>query len=199
MRTICFRPSPPRGRPICVRIWCGASCPGKVARSSLPAPNRSLDDLVQVASLGLVKSIDGFDPSLGSRSRPTPRRRSSAAPTPFPRSRLEPSAAARPGATTGIDRADGALAEELGRHPTPTEIAARLRHGRGRAASRGHSARSTRSLDSQFAGGGVADLGRDAWRNGPGYDRVEAEAAAARGRSSTTASGECCACGSSTR
>ena len=25
----------------------------------------SLDDLVQVASLGLLKSIDGFDPSLG--------------------------------------------------------------------------------------------------------------------------------------
>ena len=70
-----------------------------------------------------------------------------------------------------IDRATDALAEELGRHPTPTEIAARLNVTVEDVLDgiEAIHARRTRSLDSpEFAGGGVADLGRDAWRNGAG-------------------------------
>ena len=133
----------------------------------------SLDDLMQVASLGLVKSIDGFDPSLGfpftAYATPTIlgelRRhfRDHVWNLRLPRGLQE--------LTMRIDRATAALAEELGRHPTPTEIAARLNvtvedvldgieaiHARQDAVAR----------LPQFAGGGVADLGRDAWRNGAG-------------------------------
>ncbi len=133
----------------------------------------SLDDLVQVASLGLVKSIDGFDPSRGlpfeAYAVPTIlgelRRhfRDHVWNLRLPRGLQE--------LTMKIDRAADGLAEELGRHPTPTEIAERLditcrgraRGNRGRSRPKHAVARRT-----EYAGRGVGDRDRDAWRNGIG-------------------------------
>ena len=88
----------------------------------------SLDDLVQVANLGLVKSINGFDPTRGfpfsAYATPTIlgelRRhfRDHVWNLRLPRGLQE--------ATMKIERATDRLAEELGRYPTPTEIAERL-------------------------------------------------------------------------
>jgi RNA polymerase sigma-B factor len=88
----------------------------------------SLDDLIQVANLGLVKAIDGFDPS---RGKPFP---AYAVPTilgeirrhfrdhvwnvRLPRGLQE--------LTMQLDDATTALTEELGRFPTAAEIADRL-------------------------------------------------------------------------
>jgi RNA polymerase sigma-B factor len=88
----------------------------------------SLDDLVQVAGLGLVKAIDGFDPG---RERPFA---AYAVPTilgelrrhfrdhvwnvRLPRALQE--------RTMKLDSATSALTEKLGRFPTPAEIADRL-------------------------------------------------------------------------
>ncbi len=88
----------------------------------------SLDDLVQVASLGLIKAIDGFDPE---RGRPFA---AYAVPTilgelrrhfrdhvwnvRLPRGLQE--------LTMKVDDAVGLLTEELGRHPTPAQIAERI-------------------------------------------------------------------------
>ena len=163
----------------------------------------SLDDLVQVASLGLMKSIDGFDPSLGFPFQ------AYAVPTilgelrrhfrdhvwnlRLPRGLQE--------LTMKIDRAADGLAEELGRYPTPTEIAKRLDvtvEDVLDGIEAGH-ARSTQSLDAPTSQDEESlTLVETLGRTEAGYDRVEAEEAAA-GPSSTSASGECCACGSSTR
>jgi RNA polymerase sigma-B factor len=88
----------------------------------------SLDDLVQVAGLGLVKAIDGFDPE---RGRPFA---AYAVPTilgelrrhfrdhvwnvRLPRALQE--------RTMKLDAATAALTDELGRFPTPAELAERL-------------------------------------------------------------------------
>ena len=88
----------------------------------------SIDDLVQVASLGLVKAIDGFDPD---RGRPFA---AYAVPTilgelkrhfrdhvwnlRLPRSLGE--------LTMKVDETTGVLTERLGRFPTATEIAEHL-------------------------------------------------------------------------
>jgi RNA polymerase sigma-B factor len=88
----------------------------------------SLDDLVQVAGLGLVKAVDGFDPEFG---RPFA---AYAVPTilgelrrhfrdhvwnvRLPRALQE--------RTMKLDKATAALTDELGRFPTPAELAERL-------------------------------------------------------------------------
>jgi len=88
----------------------------------------SFDDLVQVANLGLVKAIDGFDPG---RGRPFT---AYAVPTilgelrrhfrdhvwnvRLPRGLQE--------LTMKVDEATARLTEELGRSPTPAELAERL-------------------------------------------------------------------------
>jgi RNA polymerase sigma-B factor len=90
--------------------------------------SESLDDLVQVAGLGLVKAVDGFDPG---RGRPFT---AYAVPTilgeirrhfrdhvwnvRLPRGLQE--------LTMKVDKATTALTDELGRFPTPTELAAHL-------------------------------------------------------------------------
>jgi RNA polymerase sigma-B factor len=145
----------------------------------------SLDDLVQVASLGLVKSIDGFDPSLGFPFK------AYAVPTilgelrrhfrdhvwnlRLPRSLQE--------LTMKIDRAADGLAEELGRHPTPTEIARRLDvtvEDVLDGIEAGH-ARTTQSLDAPSTEDQESVTVVDALGGTEaGYDRVEAEEAAAR-------------------
>ena len=82
-----------------------------------------------------------------------------------------------------IDRATDALAEELGRHPTPTEIAARLNVTVEDVLDgiEAIHARRTRSLDSPSSQEeGSLTLVETLGVTEPGYDRVEAEEAAAR-------------------
>ena len=145
----------------------------------------SLDDLVQVASLGLVKSIDGFDPSRGlpfeAYAVPTIlgelRRhfRDHVWNLRLPRGLQE--------LTMKIDRAADGLAEELGRHPTPTEIAERLDitvEDVLEGIEAGH-ARSTQSLDAPTTQDeGSVTVIETLGGTEAGYDRVEAEEAAGR-------------------
>ena len=145
----------------------------------------SLDDLVQVASLGLVKSINGFDPSRGlpfeAYAVPTIlgelRRhfRDHVWNLRLPRGLQE--------LTMKIDRAADGLAEELGRHPTPTEIAERLGvrvEDVLEGIEAGH-ARSTQSLDAASTQDeGSVTLVETLGGTEAGYDRVEAEEAAGR-------------------
>ena len=144
----------------------------------------SLDDLVQVASLGLVKSINGFDPALGYpfKAYATPtilgelRRhfRDHVWNLRLPRGLQE--------LTMKIDRAADGLAEELGRHPTPTEIAKSLDvtvEDVLDGIEAGH-ARATQSLDAPSTDEeGSVTLVETLGRTEGGYDRVEAQAAAA--------------------
>ncbi len=145
----------------------------------------SRDDLVQVASLGLVKSINGFDPSLGfpfmAYAVPTIlgelRRhfRDHVWNLRLPRGLQE--------LTMKIDSAVDGLAEELGRHPTPTEIAERLDvtvEDVLDGIEAGH-VRSTQSLDAPSSQDeGSLTLVETLGGTEVGYDRVEAEEAAAR-------------------
>lgn len=145
----------------------------------------SLDDLVQVASLGLVKSINGFDPSLGfpfeAYATPTIlgelRRhfRDHVWNLRLPRGLQE--------LTMKIDRAAEGLVEELGRYPTPTEIAKRLDvtvEDVLDGIEAGH-ARSTHSLDAPISQDEESlTLVERLGRTEAGYDRVEAEEAASR-------------------
>lgn len=144
----------------------------------------SLDDLVQVASLGLVKAINGFDPALGFPfevyATPTIlgelRRhfRDHVWNLRLPRGLQE--------LTIKIRRATDDLADELGHSPTPTDIAKRL-HITVEDVLDGieaNHARRTHSLDAPSSQDAASPTvietlgGTD-----PGYDRVEAEAAAA--------------------
>ena len=144
----------------------------------------SIDDLVQVASLGLVKAIDGFDPD---RGRPFA---AYAVPTilgelkrhfrdhvwnlRLPRSLGE--------LTMKVDETTGVLTERLGRFPTATEIAEQLEVEVDdvlAALEAGH-ARRTLSLDAPRPGddGGASAAVESVPSTDPGFDRVEAELAA---------------------
>ncbi len=140
-----------------------------------------LDDLIQVANLGLVKAVDGFDPDLG---RPFA---AYAVPTilgeirrhfrdrvwnvRLPRGLQE--------LTMKIDQATDELTEELGRVPTAAQIAGRIEVTvedvlEGMEAS---NARRTASLDAPQPGEEeraprIESLGETE----NGYDRVEANA-----------------------
>jgi RNA polymerase sigma-B factor len=145
----------------------------------------SLDDLLQVANLGLVKWINGFDPSRGfpfeAYAVPTIlgelRRhfRDHVWNLRLPRGMQE--------LTMQIDRAADGLAEELGRHPTPTEIAQRLDvtvENVLEGIEAGH-ARGTQSLDAPSTQDeGSVTLVETLGGTEAGYDRVEAADAAGR-------------------
>jgi len=144
----------------------------------------SLEDLVQVANLGLIKAVDGFDPS---RGKPFT---AYAVPTilgelrrhfrdhvwnlRLPRGLQE--------LTMKVDRATAQLTEELGRYPTPAQIAESLGIGVEEVleALTAGQARSTLSLDAprgdeEDSAPVVETLGLD----DPGYGGVEAQMAAA--------------------
>jgi len=144
----------------------------------------SLEDLVQVANLGLIKAVDGFDPS---RGKPFT---AYAVPTilgelrrhfrdhvwnlRLPRGLQE--------LTMKVDRATAQLTEELGRYPTPAQIGETLGVGVEQVleALTAGQARSTLSLDAprgdeEDSAPVVETLGLD----DPGYGGVEAQMAAA--------------------
>lgn len=144
----------------------------------------SLDDLVQVASLGLVKAVDGFDPE---RGRPFT---AYAVPTilgelrrhfrdhvwniHLPRSLQE--------RTMSVDNAVNQLTEELGRFPTVAQIATRLEISQEDVleALRAGEARRTLSLDAPAMRDdedSVATVETIASEE-LGFDRVEADEAA---------------------
>jgi RNA polymerase sigma-B factor len=140
----------------------------------------SLDDLVQVAGLGLVKAVDRFDPDHGrgfaAFAVPTIlgeiRRhfRDHVWNVRLPRGLQE--------ITMKVDDATSRLTEELGRFPTPKEIARRLEVSVEdvlEALEAGHARRTLsldapRSAEDEDAATGLESIG-DA---DPGYDRVEA-------------------------
>lgn len=143
-----------------------------------------LDDLIQVASLGLVKALDGFDLERGKDFN------AYAAPTilgelrrhfrdrvwelRLPRGLQDRTLAVREAAT--------ALSEELGRTPTVSQIAARLELSEEEVLEtiEADSARRTLSLDAPRSREGeeseptIETVGRPE----AGYDRIEAQLAA---------------------
>jgi RNA polymerase sigma-B factor len=141
-----------------------------------------MEDLMQVAELGLVAAIKGFDPS---RGKPFT---AYAVPTilgeikhhfrdrvwnlRLPRSLQE--------ATATVDRATERLTGELGRAPSPVEIAERTELSE-RAVREALSAAEVRYTVSYDAPAGGADdettAGDRIGGIDPGYDRVEAELA----------------------
>jgi RNA polymerase sigma-B factor len=142
-----------------------------------------LEDLIQVANLALVKAVDGFEPSRGkpftAYAVPTIlgelRRhfRDHVWTVRLPRGLGE--------LTLEVERATDALAEQLGRNPTPAQIADLLGTSIEDVLEslEADHARRTRSLDAPLRGDEdsmpavetVAEVE-------PGYDRVEAQLAA---------------------
>jgi RNA polymerase sigma-B factor len=146
--------------------------------------SEQLDDLVQVASLGLLKSLEGFDPERGTafvayaapsilgelrrhfRDRVWELR--------LPRGLQE--------RTMQVEDAARKLSDELGRSPTPSQIAQRLELSEEEvtAALQADQERRTLSLDAPGAPGDeeVAPMVETVGRLEPGYEAVEAQAAA---------------------
>ncbi len=147
--------------------------------------SEQLDDLFQVASLGLVKALDGFDPGRGENfvayAAPTIlgelRRhfRDRVSDVRLPRGLQE-----RAMAVSGAIRE---LAEEGGRTPTVSAIASRLELSEDEVseALQADEARRTLSLDAPAgrADADAAPLGASVGEGDSGYERVEAKLAAA--------------------
>jgi RNA polymerase sigma-B factor len=145
-----------------------------------------LEDLIQVASLGLVKALDGFDPECGDSFK------AYAVPTilgelrrhfrdrvwelRLPRSLQERTMVVREAATV--------LSDELGRTPTISQIAERLQLSEEEVfeAFEADSARRTFSLDAPGGREGTEPepepMIETVGGTEPGYDRVEAQLAA---------------------
>jgi RNA polymerase sigma-B factor len=144
----------------------------------------SLDDLIQVAGLGLVKAVDGFDPERGkpfaAYAVPTIlgelRRhfRDHVWTVRLPRGLQELS--------MRVDAATTELTEELGRAPTPVELSDRLEVSvedvleaiEAAHARRTLSLDAPRTNDGEDPGPAIDTLPATE----PGYDRIEAELAA---------------------
>jgi RNA polymerase sigma-B factor len=147
--------------------------------------SEQLDDLFQVASLGLVKALDGFDPARGENfvayAAPTIlgelRRhfRDRVSDVRIPRGLQE-----RAMAVSGAIRE---LSEEGGKTPTVSAIASRLELSEDEVseALQADEARHTLSLDAPAgrADPDTASLGESVGEGEPGYERVEAKLAAA--------------------
>ncbi|HXF00267.1 MAG TPA: sigma-70 family RNA polymerase sigma factor [Solirubrobacterales bacterium] len=143
-----------------------------------------LEDLIQVASLGLVKALDGFDPERGDSFK------AYAAPTilgelrrhfrdrvwdlRLPRTLQE--------RTLVVRQAAAALSDELGRTPTVSQIAERLELSEEEVieALEAESARRPLSLDAQRSPEDSESQPMVETVGGPepGYDRVESQVAA---------------------
>ena len=147
--------------------------------------SEQLDDLFQVASLGLVKALDGFDPARGENfvayAAPTIlgelRRhfRDRVSDVRLPRGLQE-----RAMAVSGAIRE---LSEEGGKTPTVSAIASRLDLSEDEVseALQADEARHTLSLDAPAgrADADTAPLGESVGEGESGYERVEAKLAAA--------------------
>jgi RNA polymerase sigma-B factor len=143
----------------------------------------SLDDLIQVAGLGLVKAVDGFDPARGkpfaAYAVPTIlgelRRhfRDHVWTVRLPRGLQE--------LTMSVDAATTQLTEELGRLPTAAELSERLEVSVEQVleAIEASHARRTLSLDAprRTDGDDPGPAIETLPASEPGYDRVEAELA----------------------
>ena len=143
-----------------------------------------LDDLIQVASLGLVKALDGFDPKRGDSFK------AYAAPTilgelrrhfrdrvyelRLPRRLQE--------RTIIVREAVAALSEELGRTATVCQIAQRVELSEEEVleAFEADTARHTLSLDAprSHEGAELQPMIETVGRQEPGYERVDAQLAA---------------------
>jgi RNA polymerase sigma-B factor len=142
----------------------------------------SLEDLIQVASLGLVKALDGFDLERGRSFM------AYAAPTilgelrrhfrdrvwevRLPRGLQE--------RTMAVSEAAGALSDELGASPTVSQIAERLGWDEDEVseALQAEEARRTLSLDVPRSRQESAPMVETVGQTEPGYDAVEAQLAA---------------------
>jgi RNA polymerase sigma-B factor len=146
--------------------------------------SEDLEDLIQVASLGLVKALDGFDPELGDSfvayAAPTIlgelRRhfRDRVWDVRLPRGLQE--------RTMTVNRAAAELSDELGRTPTVSQIAERLGLDREEVAEalQADEARRTLSLEVPRSRGeeDSTSIMETVGETEPGYDTVEAQLAA---------------------
>ena len=146
--------------------------------------SEQLEDLIQVASLGLLKALDGFDPERGrsfiAYAAPTIlgelRRhfRDRVWDVRLPRGLQE--------RTMAVHKAAGELSDELGRSPTVTQIAERLGLDDEEVseALQADEARRTLSLEVPRSreDGEAATIIETLGRTDPGYDAVEAQLAA---------------------
>jgi RNA polymerase sigma-B factor len=147
--------------------------------------SEQLEDLIQVASLGLVKALDGYDPERGrsfiAYAAPTIlgelRRhfRDRVWEVRLPRGLQE--------RTMAVAEAARKLGDEYGRAPTPSQIAQQLEIAEEEVAEalQADEARRTLSLDvpRNRADAESAPMVETVGRLEPGYDRVEAQLAAA--------------------
>jgi RNA polymerase sigma-B factor len=147
-------------------------------------PTEQIDDLTQVALLGLLKAIDGFDPERGKSFA------AYAAPTIL--GELRRHFRDRVGTlrlpralqdrTMAVQEAARELSEELGRSPIPAQIAERLEISEEHVweALQANDARRIRSLDSPNARDDpeAAALVETLGHTEPGYEAVETQLAA---------------------
>jgi RNA polymerase sigma-B factor len=147
-------------------------------------PTEQIDDLMQVALLGLLKAIDGFDPERGksfAADAPPPNRGELRRPIPAGGGTLRLPRALQD-RTMAVQEAARELSEELGRSPIPAQIAERLEISEEDVweALQANDARRIRSLDAPNARDDpeAAALVETLGHTEPGYEAVETQLAA---------------------